>query len=124
MNICKTSLVTALLLAAAALPLRARVVYDTGPCPGGGTWIIVTTIDDRSGRVTSMRGTNCEGTIWKDHCPIMILPRDPNHRGAFEHTGQSGDWIRFNVDDNGNITGMWGRDADGIFWEKTVMTIW
>lgn len=124
MNIRKVSLLTAVLIAAAVLPARARVLYDTGPCAGGGTWIIVTTIDDRSGRITSIRGTNCEGVTWRDHCPIVILPGAPNRHGEFEHTGESGDWIRFNVDDNGRITGIWGRDAGGIYWEESMMMIW
>lgn len=116
----RSLLVVAFFMAASVLPLTARVIYDTGPCSNGSTWIVVTTLDDK-GRVTSIRGTNCDGVTWKGHCTIIGIAEDPTVQidpgyRVYYHEGDNGSWVRYSVDGNGIYRSMWGYDTDGKYW--------
>ncbi len=103
---------------------EARVVGYSGDCTGSvplGNWTIVITINDNTGQVTRREGTNCAGTHWVDHCSVSpgtfgsssgyyIQDASANHQW----------WVRFNADASGNITKMWGRDANGTNWIASI----
>lgn len=105
----------------AASQASARVVHYEGPCILGGNWSIVMTIDDNTGEVTRTEGTNCNGDHWIDHCTVTM---GSNLGSASEYYIQDVSitprwWIRFNTDQAGNITSMWGKYADGNYWIHT-----
>ncbi len=102
----------------------ARIVTYDGPCVLGGNWSMVITINDNTGEVTRREGTNCNGEIWVDHCMVSI---GSNLGSTSEYYIQDVSitphwWIRFNTDHAGNITSMWGKDADGNHWIASVGT--
>ena len=117
------AIVALVLLLSSASPLLARIIYDQSPCPGGGNWIVVTVIDDRTGQVISVRGTNCDGTTWTGHCTFIPITTNPNRPGMFYHSGEGGDWVRYNVSTDGMVTEMWGRDLKGEYYELVSMNI-
>lgn len=104
----------------AAGQAEARVVSYSGDCYGSlipGNWTVVITIDDNTGQVTRREGTNCNGTHWVDHCTVS-----PGTFGASsgyyiqDASANPQWWVRFNADASGNITKMWGKDANGTNW--------
>lgn len=108
----------ALLFAIAVTSAFARTQVISGPCPyGGGTWIIVLTMDDQ-GHVTDREGIACGGTHWVDHCSVHSLPSDPLASSDYYFVADNGSWwVRCNVNADGSIGSMWGKTSEGAFWK-------
>lgn len=105
----------------AASQASARVVNYEGPCVLGGNWTMVITIDDNTGKVTRREGINCNSTHWVDHCNIIVGTRGPVSEYYIQEVSVTPRWwIRFNTDQAGNITEMWGKDADNNNWVASV----
>lgn len=119
----QAAIIAVLLIVASSSSLLARVVYDMGLCPNNNTWIVVTTIDDQTGRVIAMRGTNCDGVTWTGHCTFVPITTDPNRPSMFYHPGENGDWLRYNVNNYGEVTEMWGRDLSGEYFDLAIIGI-
>jgi hypothetical protein len=102
-----------------ATSATARTVAYSGPCEGGGNWLVVLTIGDNTGRVTGREGVNCLGQHWRDECKTHLvspvgLPTFSDHLYLSE---TSSAWVRWNRDAAGHIIRMWGMTAAGSYWE-------
>lgn len=96
----------------------ARLVNYEGECkPDGGNWTVVITINDATGKVTRREGINCSGVHWVDHCTVVTggLGATSDYY-IVDIAANPCWWVRINMDQSGNITGMWGQDADGVKW--------
>ncbi len=117
-RIIRLSLFTLLVVSSS---LVARTLVATGTCDYAAdtglysTWIIVTTYDD-AGNVTRREGTSCDGVHWIDNCPRITLSGNPNQSSAYYDTFDSGAWLRYNVDNDGKISAMWGKLENGTYW--------
>lgn len=70
-----------------------------------------------TGTVTRREGINCEGTHWVDKCPTSSGALGPISNYHIQDTSPMPLWwIRFNTDEAGNITEMWGKDTEGNHW--------
>ena len=122
----RSTLVAGALLFLGTISLHARVITQTGSCVNGGMWIVVTTLDNL-GRVTSIRGTNCNGVTWTGHCDIIGLSSDPTGQidpgyPVYSNNGSDGSWVRYTVDEDGAFRVMWGRDTNGAYWSTSNFT--
>ncbi|MDB5035833.1 MAG: hypothetical protein JWQ98_3074 [Chlorobi bacterium] len=117
-------MVKALLVALAfalLLPLSALAVTAegySGPCVGGGNWLIVISYDG-DGNVIRREGSSCGGTHWTDCCGCpgykISLTRALGSSSTCIESGANW-WVRFNVNSYGQITDMWGVTAYGEYW--------
>jgi hypothetical protein len=93
----------------------SETVHRQGPCPGGGTWIMVIVYGETSGLPMRMEGTNCAGIHWVWQCGVM--PAMDGGAGVSDIYEVNGDmWIRANVDPQGVVTEAWGKDLNGNYW--------
>jgi hypothetical protein len=110
------ALALALLLPLSAM--AAMTVSYSGPCVGGGNWLMAITYDS-DGNVTRREGVACGGSHWIDCCGCpgdkISLSGTPNYTSTYLESGTNW-WVRFNVNSNGDITDMWGGTADGEYW--------
>ncbi|MDB5033421.1 MAG: hypothetical protein JWQ98_662 [Chlorobi bacterium] len=110
-------MVAAIVLVTAATAAHAGIaqIAEFGNCANGNKWITITNIDDGTGRIIGMWGTNCAGETWVGHCSIVTVPDNPGMASDYVYNG-TGYWVRYNVNAAGDVTSAWGRGVDGTYW--------
>lgn len=110
------------LLLAGSLSLAITQQSYTGQCPQPGSavdnWTTVITFND-AGQPIRRMGISCDGAHWDDKCPRVGILGDPGRPSTYYTELANGAWVRFNTNQIGRITEMWGRDANGEYWEAT-----
>ncbi len=109
---------TLAMLVALSVSASAKTYPYSGPCAGGGNWLVVLTIDD-AGIVTGRDGVNCVGEHWRDRCSThpASAPDLPTTSDYLYTSESSHAWVRWNRTADGRIIRMWGMTAAGDFWE-------
>lgn len=90
----------------------------TGSCPSGSVsanWTTVVVYGD-NGRPIYRAGIACNGLSWTDECPQRILQCDPGVPSTTIINLANQGYIKFNMNAEGIIHEMWGRDINGIYW--------
>ncbi len=109
------------LLFAGSTSFAVTLKSYSGDCEKGnpvGNWTVVITFND-DGQPTRAEGIGCDGIHWVNECPRVGILGDPGRPSTHYTELANSAWIQLNINAIGRITDMWGRDANGQYWQST-----
>lgn len=118
----RAALLLAMFAWSAQPPLHAttaQITFEDIACENGSkTAFRVIVIDADVGCVLEIYGRDCDGLFWRQYPNGRIVATEPDmpytwYRGG---TGSNGDWYVKGVVNDGVLTALWGRNAQGQYY--------